>query len=277
MNGFPIVFQSFGQDIMARGVNLWREAGRSAVAAREEFSRRTALARQPAPEGVSGPPLRLVLGEVGAVTRAVSRIPQPRGKAPIQPSTRPRHVMLLPGLCAHPDRMRPIHDALAAAGHTPHDWGLGFNLGANPEHFAYLLNRVGNMARRNGPVALVGWSLGGIYAREIAKHMPDAIDRVITMGSPFSGDRRANNGWRAYQFIAGHPVDEPPIPGDFAVKPPVPTIALWSARDGVVSPRSAAGWPGERDAAMPLRCNHMGFVRKPEAAAAVLAWLEAEV
>jgi len=94
------------------------------------------------------------------------------------------------------------------------------------------------------------------------------------MGTPFSGDRRANNAWRAYQFITGHPVDEPPIEADFSAKPPVPTIALWSPRDGVVAPRSACGWPGERDRAVALRCNHLGFARDPAAIAEVLRQLD---
>ena len=271
MNAFSGRFEELGQDMAA-----WaRGASRSAAAAREELSRRSALARQPRPEGVSGPPLRYVLAELALVARLAARVPrQPEPTASVDP----RPVMLLPGLCAHPDRMKPLARTLAAAGHTPHDWGLGFNMGANPAHLAWLVARVSGIARRSGAsVALVGWSLGGLYAREIARAVPDAVDRVITMGTPFSGDPRANNAWRAYQFVAGHAVDAPPIPGDFATKPPVPTIALWSPRDGVISPRSAAGWPGERDAAQALRCNHMGFARDPQVAEAVLAWLAADM
>jgi hypothetical protein len=96
------------------------------------------------------------------------------------------------------------------------------------------------------------------------------------MGTPFSGDRRANNAWRAYQLVTGHPVDAPPIEGDFAEKPPVPTVALWSARDGIVSPRSAAGWPGERDRAVAMRCNHLGFPGDPRVIAEVLRQLDRE-
>ena len=150
-------------------------------------------------------------------------------------------------------------------GTAPHDWGLGFNLGPTPANFAFLLGRVGQLAREHGqPVALVGWSLGGLYAREIARRQPHTVSRVITMGTPFSGDRRANNAWRAYQLVTGHTVDEPPIECDFSAKPPVPTIALWSPKDGVVAPRSACGWPGERDRAVAVRCNHLD-IRQPSA------------
>ena len=54
----------------------------------------------------------------------------------------------------------------------------------------------------------------------------------------------------------------------------VETVALWSPRDGVVSPRSACGLPGERDRAVALRCTHLGFASSPEAIRAVAAELE---
>ena len=125
-------------------------------------------------------------------------------------------------------------------------------------------------------VALVGWSLGGLYAREVAKRHPDIISKIITMGSPFSGSPRANNVWRAYQAITGHRVDEAPIEADLAAKPPVETIALWSPADGAIAPRSAAGQPGERDRAIALRCTHAGFTYTPESIFAVLAELDRE-
>ncbi len=238
---------------------------------RDEVKSRTALARQPRPEGVSGPPLRYLLAELRAIA------PLPARRTVTAAALYPQAVMVLPGFGAHPVRMRPMLRGLEAAGHRPHEWGLGFNFGPTPENFAFLLARLTSLARaEGGPVALVGWSLGGLFARELAKLRPEAVTRVITMGTPFSGDRRANNAWRAYQLVAGHDVDTPPIPGDFAVKPPVPTVALWSPRDGVVSPRSAAGWPGERDRAVAVRCNHLGFARDPRVIAEVLRQLDAE-
>ena len=246
-------------------------AGQRTVLARRELARRAALARQPRPEGVSGPSLRLLLGELGVLVGIVRRPVLPA------PALDPQPVMLLPGFGAHPVRMRRMLRALEAAGHAPHEWGLGFNLGPTPANFAFLLARVDKLARRHGrPVALVGWSLGGLFAREIAHRIPDRVSRVITMGTPFSGDPRANNAWRAYQLITGHAVDAPPIDCVFAAKPPVPTIALWSPRDGIIAPRSACGWPGERDRAVALRCNHLGFAASPEAIAEVLRQLDAQ-
>jgi pimeloyl-ACP methyl ester carboxylesterase len=244
----------------------------AALAASRELARRTALARQPRPAGVSGPPLMLLLGEFGSLA-GWGRRAEPTSHA----ACLPQPVMLLPGFGSHPVRMRRMQLALDAAGHQAQDWGLGLNLGPTPENFVFLMRRVGSLARLHGrPVALVGWSLGGLFAREIARRQPEAVSRVITMGTPFSGDRRANNAWRAYQLITGHPVDAPPIECDFSAKPPVPTIALWSPRDGVVAPRSACGWPGERDRAVALRCNHLGFASDPSVIAEVLRQLDAE-
>jgi hypothetical protein len=107
----------------------------------------------------------------------------------------------------------------------------------------------------------------------VAKVMPQNVAMVVTMGTPFSGDRRANNAWRAYQAVTGHEVDNPPVGEDLAEKPPVPTVALWSPRDGIVAPRSACGWPGERDRAIAVRCTHLGFAGHPDVTRAVAALL----
>lgn len=236
---------------------------------RDALARRAQLARQKHPAGVRTPPLELMLAELRSLYRAGHR-----GQR-VNAAARPMPVMLLPGFGSHPRRMRPMADALAAAGHQVHEWGLGFNLGPNPRNFSYLMRRVANIARESWhPVALVGWSLGGLFAREIARREPQMVAKVITMGTPFSGDPRANNAWRAYQVITGHSVDAPPIECDFAVKPPVPTVALWSPRDGIVQPRAAKGWPHERDRAVSIRCSHLDFASAPPVVAEVLRQLD---
>jgi pimeloyl-ACP methyl ester carboxylesterase len=107
-------------------------------------------------------------------------------------------------------------------------------------------------------VLLVGWSLGGLFARELARACPDRVRAVVTLGSPFSGDPKQNNVWRIYERIARHKVDDPPIPR-VTEKPPVPTLALWSRKDGLIAPRAASGLESERDQAVELDCTHMAF------------------
>jgi pimeloyl-ACP methyl ester carboxylesterase len=198
-----------------------------------------------------------------------------RRSATLPRTAYPRVVMLLPGFGTHPLRMRHMARELERAGHQVKRWGLGFNLGPTEENFALLEARVRQIGERYGQkVVLVGWSLGGIFARELAKREPDIVAKVITMGTPFSGSPYANNAWRAYEMVTGHSVEQPPIEVELAVKPPVETVALWSPRDGVVAPRCARGLPGERDRAVALRCSHIGFASSDEAIAAVAAELE---
>ena len=235
----------------------------------EALARRRALVRHPAPEGVTAPPMRYLLGELADFVH------RRRKAADFPPAQRPQPVMLLPGFAAHPLRMARMERALAAAGHRVYPWGLGFNLGPTEANFAFMMRRVAALARTHGQrVALVGWSLGGLYARELARRQPQHVAKVITMGSPFSGDIHANHAWRAYELITGYEAEHPPIACDFATKPPVPTIALWSPRDGIVSPRAACGRRGERDRAVALRCTHLGFGGAPEVIAEVLRQLD---
>ena len=246
-------------------------AGGRKAGMRGAIARRARLARQPRPDGVSGPPAKLLWAELRSLGR-FGRKPAAFPKA-----QRPQIVMLLPGFGSHPRRMKPMFDGLVEAGHEVYDWGLGFNLGPTAENFAFLMRRVGALARRRGrPVVLVGWSLGGLFAREIARRQPESISKVITMGTPFSGDPRANNAWRAYQVVTGHAVDAPPIECDFSVKPPVPTIAMWSPRDGIVAPRAAKGWPHERDRAVTLRCTHIDFASANVVTAELLRQIDIE-
>ena len=242
-------------------------------AVRGELVRRRTLARQPQPEGVTAPPLRLLLGELrsGYESWRAWRTP---GLTAAESAAEPCAVMLVPGFATHPFRMRALRRGLVAAGHWVDDWGLGWNLGGTPEQLDRLCAGIEAAAARHGqPIALVGWSLGGLYAREAAKRVPHAVRVVITMGTPFSGDLHANNAWRAYHWITGQDVAEPPVPGDYAAKPPVPTIALWSARDGIVSPRAARGRAGERDQAIALRCTHLGFASHPSVLETLIAQL----
>lgn len=239
-----------------------------------ELTRRLALAREPVDTEATGPRLKLLIGELSALAEPLVR---PFRQIDIPPAVYPQTVMLLPGFATHPTRMRYMARALETAGHRVKRWGTGFNLGATAEKLAIVEDRLLDLHRRFGRrVVLVGWSLGGLYAREVACRHPGAVAKVVTMGTPFSGDIRANNAWRIYQAVAGHSVDAPPIDRSCDPKPPVETVALWSPRDGVISPRSACGLPSERDRAIALRCTHIGFVQSREAIEAVLGELDKE-
>jgi alpha/beta hydrolase fold len=175
-----------------------------------------------------------------------------------------RAVMVIPGFLASDQTTSRLRRSLQGAGFQSYGWGLGRNKGIKADIFERLDKRMDELAI-DTPVTLVGWSLGGLIAREYAKHAPHRIGKVVTLGSPFSGDLRANNAWRVYEFVAGHKVDSPPIEVSLAEKPPVPTCALWSAKDGVVAPYSARGRRHESDERIELDCSHMAFVARPDA------------
>ena len=168
-------------------------------------------------------------------------------------------ALVLPGFLASDRTTMDIRRALARAGWRAHPWGLGVNLGAKPDTLELLGRRLDEIYDGR-PVLVVGWSLGGMFARELAHWHPDKVRAVATLCSPFSGDYKTNTNVRElYERVAGHDVNEPPFPRGEG-KPPVPTIAFWSRRDGIVAPRAARGLDHEIDRAVELDTYHVGAV-----------------
>ena len=167
-------------------------------------------------------------------------------------------AMVIPGFIANDHTTMELRRALARAGFRVHPWRQGVNWGARPDTLERLKRAI-DQCGHDEPVLLIGWSLGGLYAREIARAEPQRVRAVVTLGSPVWGDRRRyTNVWKLYERVAGHPVDDPPIP-DSEEKPPVPTLAIWSRRDGIVGAPSARGTEHTRDKAVEVATTHMGF------------------
>lgn len=166
-------------------------------------------------------------------------------------------ALVIPGWMAGDRTCLELRRALGEAGWRVHPWRLGLNKKVEPDMLERLEGCIDALGA-NEPVLVVGWSLGGLYARELARHCPSKVRAVVTLGSPFSGSLKQNNVWRLYEVVAGHSVDNPPVPR-IIEKPPVPALALWSRRDGIVAPRSARGLDGERDKAVEIGCSHMAF------------------
>jgi pimeloyl-ACP methyl ester carboxylesterase len=168
-------------------------------------------------------------------------------------------ALVIPGFLASDRTTMDARRALARAGWRVHPWGLGLNRGAKADTMELLAKRLEELddGRR---VLLVGWSLGGMFARELAHRYPERVRGVATLCSPFSGDYKTNTNVRElYERIAGHDVNEPPFPRTHG-KPPVPTIAFWSRRDGIVAARAARGLEHEIDRAVEIDTYHVGAV-----------------
>ncbi|MEP6867944.1 MAG: alpha/beta hydrolase, partial [Novosphingobium sp.] len=133
-----------------------------------------------------------------------------------------------------------------------------------------LVARVQHVSAESGQkVILLGWSLGGVYAREVAKLTPNTVRLVVTLFSPFSGNPRANNAWRVYELISGQQIDQLTSQFDLYAKPPVHTIAVWSDKDGIVAPSCSRGLEGQSDQRVYVPSTHFGFGRN---ANAILTW-----
>lgn len=182
-----------------------------------------------------------------------------------------RAVIVIPGLFTSDRRTAMLRRVLGKAGYPTYGWGLGRNMPIRADILERFGARVAEVqAREGGPVTLIGWSLGGLIARAYACQAPEQVASVVTLGTPFSGDPRSNRAWQIYEFVADHKVDAPPLAFDRSTKPPVPTTAIWSARDGVISQESARGLPSERDADVEIRCGHFAMASAPDALEAVL-------
>ncbi len=204
--------------------------------------------------GDDAPPTGLHLPELAwNMARLVGAF---RKRGPRGPADGPP-VLVIPGFLCSDQTTFTLRRALARAGYRVHGWKLGWNLGAKADTLDRLRGRVESLGHER-PLLIVGWSLGGLYAREFARYYPDRVRAVVTLGTPFSGDPRQNTVWPLYERVAKHKVDEPPIPR-ITDKPPVPHLALWSRRDGLIAPRSARGLDHERDKEVELSCHHMAF------------------
>jgi len=168
-------------------------------------------------------------------------------------------VLVIPGFLASDRTTMDIRRALARSGWRVHPWGLGLNRGAKIDTMELLSARLDEIYDGR-PVLLIGWSLGGMFARQLAHRHPDKVRAVVTLCSPFSGDYKTNTNVRElYERVAGHDVNEPPF-ARLDGKPPVPTLAFWSRRDGIVAPSAARGQEHEIDRAVEIDTYHVGAV-----------------
>jgi pimeloyl-ACP methyl ester carboxylesterase len=145
-------------------------------------------------------------------------------------------VLVYPGFLATDLSTQPMRRLLGALGHDVGGWGQGRNLGPRDGTMEQALQRLRALHERSGRrVSLVGWSLGGLYARELAKSAPHAVRCVVTLGSPFAGPARANHSWRAYRWLHRDHAAAAVSPQRLRQPPDVPTTSIYSRSDGVVA------------------------------------------
>ncbi len=182
------------------------------------------------------PPLALLASEPARalVDFVASRAP----KAPAAVGDGHR-VIVYPGLGAGKWSTSRLRSALDAAGFESVDWGFGQNRGPRGSltHWLDQLSAAAEeeSARDGRTVSLVGWSLGGIYAREIARAVPAAIRQVVTLGSPFGAEADATHAGWLYRLLSGtKPPQSPRYLKDLRRALPVPSTSVFSKADGIV-------------------------------------------
>jgi len=175
-------------------------------------------------------------------------------------------VLLLPGFLASDFSTRPLRRFLRDLGYHAHRWELGRNLGPRDDLEARMSDRLLQVHERHGRrVSLVGWSLGGVYARALANYHSEQVRSVITLGSPFARDTKANNSVRLFELITKERLDEIASEKLAAVRktPPVPTTAIFSRTDGVTAWQTAIETEGPLAESVEVPGSHLGLGFNP--------------
>ncbi len=180
-------------------------------------------------------------------------------------------VLVFPGLAANDLSTIPLRNLLSALGYTPYPWNFGFNFGPRPGVLRGCAELARELHERHGqPVSLIGWSLGGVYAREVAKLAPQATRCVVTLGTPFAGPAKANHAWRFYELFSGQKIDEPHVLRDqLQVAPPVPTTSIYSRSDGIVAWPCSLNEEAAHTENIEVVASHVGLGLNPLALTAV--------
>jgi pimeloyl-ACP methyl ester carboxylesterase len=173
-------------------------------------------------------------------------------------------VLVLPGLLASDASTLPLRGFLRWLGYDVRGWNLGRNEGPTEEVLAGLPSALLAHARRTGrPVSLIGWSLGGIYARELARRHPQHARRVITLGSPFAltDPWRQSRAHGVYQRLNRLHADGARLPTfeQRALPLSVPSTSVYSRLDGIVSFKACVEPETERHQNVEVRCSHLGY------------------
>jgi pimeloyl-ACP methyl ester carboxylesterase len=181
-------------------------------------------------------------------------------------------VLVLPGLVASDVSTRPLRTFLRTRGYAVSGWRQGRNLGLRPGVQHAMVDLVQELNDTHGrKVSLVGWSLGGLYARQLAKMMPKRVRQVITLGSPFASSPKATNAWRVYEMASGRRAEDedPRFGGTLAGSPPVPTTAIFSRSDGICAWQGCREQSSNMAESIEVESSHCGMGHHPAAVYAV--------
>lgn len=191
-------------------------------------------------------------------------------------------VLVLPGLAASDVSTELLRAYLKDLGYAPHGWDLGRNLGHHHTVEGEMLDRLMELHHRyRRKVSVIGWSLGGVFARELAKEAPDAVRLAIALGSPIACCARSTNAWRLFELASGkrvsvhcrHKIAARRAVGDHAISddhcaicghgrhhaPAVPTTSIFSRTDGIVAWQCSLEEEGDKAENIEVEGSHFGL------------------
>ncbi len=174
-------------------------------------------------------------------------------------------VIVYPGLGASDFTTAPLRNFLRDRGYTPYPWKQGFNFGPRGGVLDTCRAQLHQVATRHRErVSLIGWSLGGVYARELAKEQPQHARCVITLGTPFTGHPRATNAWRFYEFVSGQSVHDEKLIAQIKQPPACPTTSIYSKTDGIVAWQCSLNDPAHPHTEnIEVHASHIGMGMNP--------------
>lgn len=179
-------------------------------------------------------------------------------------------VLVFPGLAAGDVTTLVIRRFLKDLGYAAYAWEQGLNFGPRPGVLETCMERIRQLRAEHGrKVSLVGWSLGGVYARELAKLMPDDVRLVISLGTPFTGSPKATNAWRVYQLVSGEKEIDAERYASLRATPQVPTTSIYSRTDGVVAWQCSVEQESASSENIEVHASHVGMGLNPTALYAI--------
>jgi pimeloyl-ACP methyl ester carboxylesterase len=216
---------------------------------------------------VMRPPIGHLLAEPARGLAAAAKLPAAAPWLSLAPRGDGHGVLVVPGLLASDGSTAVLRKFLRLLGYEVRGWNLGRNLGPTTEMLDELPRALLALAESTGrPVSLIGWSLGGIYARELARQHPDQARQVITLASPFAlTDPRQSRAHGAYQRRSHvHETGSRVATREQTARPVgVPSTAAYSRRDGVVSWQACIAPETALHQNVEVRCGHLGFGLDP--------------
>jgi pimeloyl-ACP methyl ester carboxylesterase len=211
----------------------------------------------------AGPPARLYLSEPARGMIDLAALPLAAGWLAAAPRGDGHGVLVLPGLLASDMSTGLLRRYLRWLGYDCRGWQLGRNVGPTSAVLTELPRGLADLAASTGgPVSVIGWSLGGIYARELGRGQPGLVRQVITLGSPFAlTDPRQSRADAVYRRGSYRHASASRIPTREQVARPigVPSTAVYSRQDGIVSWQTCIEPETALHENVQVRCAHLGF------------------